>query len=234
MLWLLLSILGIAGLVLVLAGDSATIGGLESSTIAQAAIGAALLLFVGGSVLADYRGRLGQAAKDMLVWVAIAFVLVLGYSYRDTFRSAAQRVAGELLPPGEHLTVEGATAGEKAVRIRRQPDGHFVARTAVNGANVSMLVDTGASTVVLSPADAKAAGIDIGQLSYSVPVRTANGSTYAAPARLRRIAIGAVVIEDVDALVARPGALHQSLLGMSFLTRLRSYEVSGEFLTLRG
>lgn len=234
MLWLLLSILGVAGLVLVLAGDSSTIGGLESSMIAQAAIGAALLLFVGGSVLADYRGRLGQAAKDLLVWVAIAFVLVLGYSYRDTFRSAAQRVAGELLPPGEHLAVEGMPAGEKAVRIRRQPDGHFVARTAVNGANVTMLVDTGASTVVLSPADAKAAGIDIGQLSYSVPVRTANGSTYAAPARLRRIAIGPVVIDNVDALVAKPGALHQSLLGMSFLTRLRSYEVSGEFLTLRG
>jgi aspartyl protease family protein len=125
-------------------------------------------------------------------------------------------------------------AGEKAVRIRRQPDGHFVARTAVNGANVTMLVDTGASTVVLSPADAKAAGIDVGQLSYSVPVRTANGSTYAAPARLRRIAIGSVVIDNVDALIAKPGALHQSLLGMSFLTRLRSYEVSGEFLTLRG
>lgn len=234
MLWLLLSILGVAGLVLVLAGDSSTIGGLESSMVAQAAIGAALLLFVGGSVLADYRGRLGQAAKDLLVWVAIAFVLVLGYSYRDTFRSAAQRVAGELLPPGEHLAVEGTPAGEKAVRIRRQPDGHFVARTAVNGANVTMLVDTGASTVVLSPADAKAAGIDVGQLSYSVPVRTANGSTYAAPARLRRIAIGSVVIDNVDALIAKPGALHQSLLGMSFLTRLRSYEVSGEFLTLRG
>jgi aspartyl protease family protein len=96
-----------------------------------------------------------------------------------------------------------------------------------------MLVDTGATTVVLKPADAQAAGIDLRSLSFSVPVQTANGTTYAAPVRLRGVAVGAIVIPQVEALVAKPGTLKESLLGISFLRRLRSYEFSGDFLTLR-
>ena len=97
-----------------------------------------------------------------------------------------------------------------------------------------MIVDTGASTIVLTPEDATAAGIDIGGLTYRVPVITANGRTMAARVRLNAVAIGPLDRKDVDALVAQPGALTQSLLGMSFLSRLRSYEFSGDFLTLRG
>jgi aspartyl protease family protein len=108
-----------------------------------------------------------------------------------------------------------------------------VARTQVNGVPVTMLIDTGASTVVLKPSDARLAGIDVGSLKYSVPVRTANGTAFAAAVRLRRVAVGPIVLNGIDALVSAPGALDQSLLGMSFLRRLRSYEFSGEFLTLR-
>ncbi|MGB6194907.1 MAG: TIGR02281 family clan AA aspartic protease, partial [Methyloceanibacter sp.] len=67
-----------------------------------------------------------------------------------------------------------------------------------------------------------------------VPVMTANGRTVAARVRLDSVAIGPLQREDVDALVAEPKALTESLLGMSFLGRLRSYEFSGDFLTLRG
>ena len=97
-----------------------------------------------------------------------------------------------------------------------------------------MIVDTGASTIVLTPEDAKSAGIDIDGLTYRVPVITANGRTVAARVRLNEVAIGPLDRKQVDALVAQPGALTQSLLGMSFLSRLRSYEFSGDFLTLRG
>lgn len=233
MLWLLMALLLACGLVVMLAGDAGTIAGIEPAILAPLIAGVALLLFLGGSALSAYRGRLATAVRDFLVWMAIAFVLVVAYSYRDTVMTVLHRVAGELLPPGEALSVEGTDAREKAVRIRRRPDGHFVARTTVNGTSVTMLVDTGASTVVLKPADARAIGIDQAALSYSVPVRTANGLTYAAPIRLRSVSIGSVTVEGVDALVAKPGTLTESLLGMSFLTRLRSYEVSGEFMTLR-
>jgi aspartyl protease family protein len=99
---------------------------------------------------------------------------------------------------------------------------------------MTLLVDTGASTVVLKPAEAERAGIDVGDLSYSVPVHTANGTAYAASVRLNSIAIGPLVLENVEALVAQPGSLNENLLGMSFLRRLRSYEFSKDFLTLRG
>jgi aspartyl protease family protein len=97
-----------------------------------------------------------------------------------------------------------------------------------------MIVDTGASTIVLRPEDAKNAGIDVSKLNYRVPVLTANGRTVAARIRLDEVSIGPLDRKKVDALVAQPGALSQSLLGMSFLSRLRSYEFSGDFLTLRG
>jgi aspartyl protease family protein len=67
-----------------------------------------------------------------------------------------------------------------------------------------------------------------------VPVQTANGASYAARLKLPQINIGKVAVRNVEALVARPGSLHQSLLGMSFLSRLRSYEFSGDYLELRG
>jgi aspartyl protease family protein len=98
---------------------------------------------------------------------------------------------------------------------------------------MTLLIDTGASTVVLKPADAARAGIDPKSLSYTAALHTANGTTFAAPVRLRSIAIGPIELRDVQALVTKPGSLNENLLGMSFLSQLRSYEVSKEFLTLR-
>jgi aspartyl protease family protein len=106
-------------------------------------------------------------------------------------------------------------------------------RTESNGIALTMLVDTGASTVVLKPADAQRLGIDIDRLRYTVPVQTANGTTYAASVRLRTLSVGNINLNEVDALVAKPGSLKENLLGMSFLSRLRSYEFTSEFLTLR-
>jgi len=97
-----------------------------------------------------------------------------------------------------------------------------------------MVIDTGATTIVLKPADAELIGINTGSLNFTVPVQTANGSAFAAPVRLKSVQIGPVGLGNVDALIAKPGTLDQSLLGMSFLSRLKSYEFSGDFLTLRG
>jgi aspartyl protease family protein len=233
MLWFLLLLLVTGGLVLVLAGDQGTIAGLEPATFAGLIAGSALLLYFAASLAGSYRGRGRQAIKDLAIWAIIAFALVTAYSFRDEVTFLMRRVAGELMPPGETVTLEGNQRGEQAVRVRRRPDGHFSVRTQLNGAPVTMLVDTGASTVVLRPADARLAGVDVERLVYSVPVQTANGTAYAAPVRLREVAIGPIRLDGVDALVAKPGVLKESLLGMNFLRRLRSYEFSGEFLTLR-
>lgn len=196
-------------------------------------IAAGLLTLYVVFLLSGAGGRWRQVLGHLGIWIAIMAALVVGYAYREEVATVANRVAGEFLPPGTAVTLETGRAGEKAVRIRKRRDGHFVARSSINGADIAMLVDTGASTVVLKAADARRIGIDVEALSFSVPVNTANGMAYAAPVRLRALAIGPIEIGDVDALVAKPGGLNESLLGMSFLRRLRSFDFSGEFLTLR-
>jgi aspartyl protease family protein len=232
--WIALTLLVIAGLALLLRSDAGSIAGYDPSDFAIAVAGLAMLIFLVSSLAGSYRGRLGHAFRDLLTWVAVIALLYAGYTYRDDILSLGHRVVGELMPPGFILNSEQQVEGERgSVRIRKRSDGHFMVTTRVNGVQLPMLVDTGASTVVLKPADALRLGIDPEKLKYSVPVQTANGTTYAAHVRLRSLSLGSISLSDVEALVAKPGALKENLLGMSFLSRLRSYEFSGEFLTLR-
>ena len=230
--WVALFILAL-GAMLLISNESGMIAGLDSTTFGYVALLLALLVFVGGGMLGSYRGRVGSMARDAVTWLALGLGLVTLYAYKDDLMPIAARVVGELLP-GSAMTVEQSSGGLTEVRIRKRIDGHFTANVQVNGKKVSMIVDTGASTIVLRPEDAKKAGIDVSKLNYRVPVLTANGRTVAARVRLDEVSIGPLDRTKVDALVAQPGALSQSLLGMSFLSRLRSYEFSGDFLTLRG
>jgi aspartyl protease family protein len=231
--WVALVLLLVAGGALLLRGESDTIAGFDASDVAIVIAGIATAIFVGSTLLTGYRGRTRQALRDAMVWLVLAFGLVAGYSFREDILAFGHRIAGELAPPGSITRADVQQDGERAVRIRRRPDGHYIARTVVNSVALTMLVDTGASTVVLRPADARTLGIDMTKLRFTVPVQTANGTTYAAHVRLKRLSVGSIGFNDVEALVAKPGALKDSLLGMSFLNRLKSYEFSGEFLTLR-
>jgi aspartyl protease family protein len=231
--WIALLLLVIAGLTLMLRGDAGTIAGFEPSDFAIIAAGLALLTFIGSAVAGGYRGKVGQGLRDMLAWALIALVLVAGYSYRDKLLAVGHQVLGELLPPGSALRADTQVDGERSVRIRKRADGHFMVRTEANGVPLQMLVDTGASTVVLRPEDGRRLGFDLDDLRYTVPVQTANGTTYAASIRLRTLSVGRISLNDVEALVARHGTLRENLLGMTFLNRLNSYEFSGEYLTLR-
>jgi aspartyl protease family protein len=191
----------------------------------------ALYLF---SLRIDYRGRKLAAMRHAFMWIGLFLAAVTGYAYRDVLKDAAARVSGELAPAGSVLDVRTSENGERSVRLRRRSNGGFAARGTVNGNETTMLVDTGATTVVLKPADAERAGIDLSTLAYTMPVDTANGTTFAAPVRLKSLSVGPIEVRDIEALVAAPGNLKESLLGMSFLKRLRSYEFSGDYLTLRG
>ena len=235
MLWVILGMLGLAAVIAVSLGDAGSLGGFDGGTLAALIASVALLIFVAGPFLSGQRGQLSKNLKDFLIWVGILLVLVLGYSYRDDAKHIYQRIAGELLPPGHTLSISQDRAnGQQAVRIRRQPGGHFTARTIVNGQSMMMLVDTGASSIVLTASDARKAGINVDRLNFAVPVRTANGVAYAASTQINAIAVGSITMYNLNVMVAKPGVLSESLLGMNFLTRLRSYEFSGDFLTLRG
>ncbi len=100
-----------------------------------------------------------------MTWLALGLGLVTLYAYKEELMPIAARVVGELLP-GSAMTVEQSTGGVTEVRIRKRLDGHFTAAVKINGKSISMIVDTGASTIVLRPEDAEKAGIDVSRLTY--------------------------------------------------------------------
>jgi aspartyl protease family protein len=201
----------------------ANLNALDTSSVAVKVAIVALLAVV---LIGLFRGRFSQAIKSILIWIAIVLALAVGYTYRFELRDVADRVMAEFLPG--HAATRGRT-----VEVARGPGGNFMVATQVNGARVTMIFDTGASSVVLTHEAAKAAGLPLEVLSYSVPVETANGRTRAAPVTLQTITVGGIVEREVSALIAQPGQLRQSLLGMSFLNRLEGWEVRGDRLALR-
>ena len=241
--WLALLLLGVAAVayfgrseIEIIRGvrtDGELLWGLDAQELAILSAGLAVVLLIVPAIFGGNRGRGARIFRDALGWAAIGLVAMAGYNYRDELGQIAFRIAGEFAPPAGTVTSEPAPAGQRAVRIRRRADGHFTAQVSVNGASVPMLVDTGASTVVLKHPDARKLGVDLGNLKYTVPVQTANGVAYAAHVRLRNVSVGDITLPGVDALVAQPGVLKESLLGMTFLSRLRSYEFSGQYLTFR-
>ncbi len=200
---------------------------LSSGDFASLAYKAGILVFVAGMALTLFRERFVQAVMAALMWIAIGLLLVVSYSYRFELYGVADRALAELVPG--HVISEGRT-----VAVARTNGGDFAINGQINGAPVAMVLDTGASSVVLTREDAKSAGLPIEVLNYTVNIDTANGRTRAAPVTLDRIAVGSLVECSVDALVAQPGQLKKSLLGMSFLNRLQSWEVRGDRLYLRG
>jgi aspartyl protease family protein len=185
------------------------------------------LALAGMIALALFGQRFSHPLQSAIVWALIALILVLGYAYRFELRDVADRVLAQLVPG------RAATRG-RTVEIARGAGGSFSVVTQVNGARIAMVLDTGASAVVLSPEAAKAAGLPLEVLNYSVHVDTANGRTRAAPVTLDRLSIGGITERSVPALIAQPGQLRTNLLGMSFLNRLESWEVRGDRLLLRG
>ena len=122
----------------------------------------------------------------------------------------------------------------RAVQISRGQAGEFALRARINGVNAPMVIDTGATSVVLTYETAKAIGLPLELLEYDVDVETAGGHTKAARLTLDRLAIGKLVERSVPALVVPHGQMKTNLLGMSFLDRLESWEVRSDRLMLHG
>jgi aspartyl protease family protein len=127
-----------------------------------------------------------------------------------------------------------APAPPRGVQISRGQTGEFALRARINGVPAPMVIDTGATSVVLTYETAKAAGLPLELLEYDVEVETAGGHTRAARLTLDRLAIGKLVERSVPALVVPRGQMKTNLLGMSFLDRLESWEVHADRLMLHG
>jgi len=225
-LWGFLVVLLLVVAVLVARGQDGLIAGMHEGDFAALVIAIALLLFIGTVVFGLFRERLSQALVSALAWMAIGLLLAVGYTYRGDLREVGERVLAQLMPG------RPATRG-RTVEIARTSNGGFSVTTQINGVRVPMVLDTGATAVVLTYEAAKAAGLPLEVISYTVNVDTANGRTRAAPVTLDRVAIGGITERSVPALIAQPGRLRTNLLGMSFLNRLESWEVRGDRLLLR-
>jgi aspartyl protease family protein len=146
---------------------------------------------------------------------------------------------GRISPLLQQRGAPSGSAAPETAAARSAPDtiaypanahGHVVLEAVVNGSPVRMLVDTGASLVTLTQKDARAAGIAPGELIFNGRVETASGFARMAPVTIREIRIGQFSVYDVPAGVLEN--LSVSLLGMSFLSRLQSYQMSDGKLTI--
>ena len=186
----------------------------------------ALLALISSGVVFSRRIDLGETARNLGIWVGITAVLVLGFSFQDELQFVWQRVRSEFVPS---YPMPGAS---NEMVLAEGTNGHFNVIGSVNGREVNFLIDTGASETVLTPSDAVRLGIDIEGLEYSRVFQTANGLGYGAQIELGTLSIGPLVFYDFPVSVNRT-EMGSSLLGMSFLRRLESFEVRDRRLYLR-
>jgi clan AA aspartic protease (TIGR02281 family) len=162
----------------------------------------------------------------IIVMLAATAGAVVAYGDPDRIAHAGDTVTG--------LLHRHTRAPVRAVAITRGQAGEFALHARINGVSAPMVIDTGATSVVLTYETAKAVGLPLELLEYDVDVETAGGHTRAARLTLDRLAIGKLVERSVPALVVPRGQMKTNLLGMSFLDRLESWEVRADRLMLRG
>lgn len=187
--------------------------------------GAAAVLF-SGALLRSTRREALRGVGFVALWLVIAAVLGMGYLYRAELAEAPQRLLMAL-----NVGAPVAT-GERELRVAKNAGGAFVVIGEVNGRRVPFMVDTGATHTVLSPADAQRIGVPIETLNYDQTAETANGLGYGAEWTADRLAIGPIVRQDF-AMDVNKAPMSGSLLGMSFLDTLESYEVRDGVLIMR-
>ena len=192
---------------------------------AQLASTLALLAYL----LLGIRARKAQwreTLQNILAWIGIALVILVGYVAWPTLAPKLEILKASLVP------ATGRELSQDVLEFNKSLDGHFRIHAKANGETLLFMVDSGATSIVLSQKDAQRLGIDVKKLSYTQESSTANGSVFNAPIVLESLEVGPFVFKEVTAVVSG-GGLDQSLLGMSFLNRFSSWTVNAHTLTLK-
>jgi aspartyl protease family protein len=229
LLWFLLAAIGVALILLFANSDKGSTFGIRNEQFGHGVYLALWGVVIAAGVVGSRR-LLGDMARNLAIWVAVVLVLVAGFQYRYELQDVAYRVTAGLIPGSPLSTVDGT--GRNVVTLQKLDNGHFGVRADVNGASVSMIVDTGATRTVLTALDAGRAGIDTAKLDYNMPVMTANGFAQAASATARELSVGSIKRRHMAVLVAAPGSLGESLLGMNFINSLSGFDMRGDRMIL--
>ena len=190
---------------------------MEGDEFGRVAYLALLLVAVGGYLLVEFRGRMGQLARGLISWGLIIVGLMAGYGLW-------QDMGGQFMPR------QSVAAGGE-VTLPRAADGHYYVTLTISGTAVEFMVDTGASTVVLSQDDARKLGIDPAGLVYLGSAQTANGRVRTARVMLDDVVLGGFEDPKLAASV-NDGEMDGSLLGMNYLGRFQ-IEIAGDKMVLR-
>jgi aspartyl protease family protein len=190
----------------------------------------------------SFSGSQRHLVSEVLSWSAIAGMLFyIGTHFNDVRAYVAERSGASVGASAKvETSIDSRTTSAAAssssgdgVELRGDRNGQFAASIEINGRPVESLVDTGASIVLLTYEDAARAGIYPRDADFTGRAQTANGTSRIAPVVLERVAIGSIMVRDVRAAVAEPGRLSVNLLGMSFLQKLRKFEIKSGRLVLQ-
>jgi aspartyl protease family protein len=183
-----------------------------------------------------------QAVGLAVGWLLVAATAAASVLHFAEVKDAARALIGHSptaakAPAQGRAWRRGALAWRPAVgrivELKAGAFGHYRAQAEINGRPVEVLVDSGASLVVLSHEDADRAGLRPRAQDYTQRVSTANGVTRVAPMLLDRVSIGDISVRNVEAAIGEPGKLGQSLLGMTFLGRLQRVDMRAGVLLLQ-
>jgi len=177
-----------------------------------------LLIGVGSFLFGDFRNKLSQNLQSAAIWVLIFFSAVVLYGFKDNIES-------QLFPKTTLQQI-----GDD-ILLTRAGDGHFYATLTINDADITFVVDTGATNVVISRDDALRMGIDPDNLNYMGRAQTANGTVETASVRLDEVKFANRIDRNLAASV-NGGELDTSLLGMSYLNRFSTIQISGNQMRL--
>ena len=183
-----------------------------------------LLLVLPLSALFARRMPLSRVAVMTLAWIGIfaTGLVVVAIVNQNQWLISGTRA----LFYGPDQSVVGSE-----VRIPMADDGHFWARATINGVERVMLVDSGATVTALSTTTAANAKIDLDGMAPPSVVSTANGTVTGKSATIATLKVGGITATDLPTIVA-PEFGDQDVLGMNFLSRLKSWRVEGKTLIL--
>ncbi len=186
-------------------------------------IGALILVI---SSLVAQKLPIGKVIKMTAAWIGIfSFVFVL-FLFQDEGREVWRRVKAELSGERDTVQVVGAS-----LRIARNEDGHYWVKASVNGTPARFMIDSGATTTTLSLQTAKSAKVELAN-GFPVMVETANGTVELQRARVDIVQIGTLVYREMPILIGSDTMGDVNLLGMDFLSSLRSWKVERATLIL--